>query len=140
MKYRFEKVDEDTTKLIYKDKEFEIKKDVELTKKIQSIYLNGRTKMMVDLAKQGISKKDLVIEKKEAGKTYYDNSNVIEIENTYIQMASLDLYNDISKKYTGMELQELMEDIGLNEIDSEKFGEEFSQALQGKVKTPSKGK
>lgn len=140
MKYRFEKVDEDTTKLIYKDKEFEIKKDVELTKKIQSIYLNGRTKMMVDLAKQGISKKDLVIEKKEDGKTYYDNSNVIEIENTYIQMASLDLYNDISKKYTGMELQELMEDIGLNETDSEKFGEEFSQALQGKVKTPSKGK
>lgn len=140
MKYRFEKVDEDTTKLIYKEKEFEIKKDVELTKKIQSIYLNGRTKMMVDLAKQGISKKDLVIEKKEDGKTYYDNSNVIEIENTYIQMASLDLYNDISKKYTGMELQELMEDIGLNEIDSEKFGEEFSQALQGKVKTPSKGK
>ena len=137
MKYKFERIDSDTTKLSYKGKEFEIKRDVDLTKKLQSLYMKARTKMMVDLSKEGISKKDLVIERKENGKTYYDNSNITEIENSYIQMASLDLYNDISKKYTNMELQELMEDIGLTEEEAEQFGAGFSKALQGDVKTPS---
>lgn len=137
MKYKFERIDSDTTKLSYKDKEFEIKRDVDLTKKLQSLYMKARTKMMIELSKEGISKKDLVIERKENGKTYYDNSNITEIENSYIQMASLDLYNDISKKYTNMELQELMEDIGLTEEEAEQFGAGFSKALQGDVKTPS---
>lgn len=138
MKYKFEKVDNDTTKLSYKEKEFDIKRDVQLTKKVQSIYMKARTKMMVDLAKEGITKKDLVIERKENGKTYYDNTNVTEIEQNYIQMASLDLYNEICKKATGMEFDELMEDIGLTENEAEKFGEEFGKAIQGKTKTPSK--
>jgi hypothetical protein len=138
MKYKFEKVDNDTTKLSYKEKEFDIKRDVQLTKKVQSIYMKARTKMMVDLAKEGITKKDLVIERKENGKTYYDNTNVTEIEQNYIQMASLELYNEICKKATGMEIDELMEDIGLNENEAEKFGNEFSLAIQGKTKTPSK--
>lgn len=137
MKYKFEKIDNDITKLSYKDKEFEIKKDVKLIKETQGIYKTARTQMMIDLTKQGVTKKDLVIEKKENGKTYYDNSNLTEIENTYIQMASLDLYNKISKRFTGMELQELMEDIGLTADEAEKFGTEFSEALQGKTKTPS---
>ena len=137
MKYCFKKIDNDTTKLSYQDKEFEIKKDVELAKETQGIYKTARTQMMIELSKQGITKKDLVIEKKENGKTYYDNSNLTEIENTYIQMASLDLYNKISKRFTGLELQELMEDIGLTTEEAEKFGSEFSEALQGKTKTPS---
>ena len=140
MKYKFEKIDSDTTKLSYKDKEFEIKRDVDLTKKMQGLYMKARTKMMVDLAKEGITKKDLTIEKKENGKTYYDNSNVTEIENNYIQMASLDLYNEISEKYTGLDLQALMEDIGLNEDEAEEFGIEFTKALQGDVSTPSSKK
>lgn len=140
MKYKFEKIDNDTTKLSYKEKEFNIKRDVQLTKKVQSIYMKARTKMMVDLAKEGITKKDLVIERKENGKTYYDNTNVTEIEQTYIQMVSLELYNEICKKSTGMEFEELMEDIGLNENEAEKFGEEFSKAIQGKTKTPSEEK
>lgn len=137
MKYKFEKVDNDTTKLSYKDKEFEFKRDVDLTKKIQGLYANARTKMMVELSKQGITKKDLVIEKKENGKTLYDNSNLTEIENTYIQMASLELYNDITKKHTGMELQELMTNIGLTEKEAEQFGTDLTMAIQGDVKTPS---
>lgn len=138
MKYKFERIDNDTTRLSYKEKEFTIKRDVELTKKIQGIYMKARTKMMVDLAKEGITKKDLIIERKENGKTYYDNSNITEIEQNYIQMASLDLYNEICKSSTDMAIDELMEDIGLNESEAEKFGNEFSLAIQGKTKTPSK--
>lgn len=137
MKYKFEKIDDDTTKLIYKDKEFEIKRDVELTSKMQGVYMKARTKMMIDLSKQGITKKDLIIERKENGKTYYDNSNLTELEKYYTQMAFLEIYDDISKNVTGMIFQDLILDIGLNESETEKFGVDFSNALLGKTKTPS---
>lgn len=140
MKYKFEKIDDDITKLSYKDKEFEIKRDVELTAKMQSVYMKARTKMMVDLSKQGITKKDLVIEKKEKGKTYYDNSNLNELEKYYTEMAFLEIYDEISKEATGMIFQELISDIGLNENESEEFGLEFSDVLLGKQKTPSESK
>lgn len=140
MKYKFEKIDDDITKLSYKDKEFEIKRDVELTSKMQSVYMKARTKMMVDLSKQGITKKDLVIERKEKGKTYYDNSNLNELEKYYTEMAFLEIYDEISKEATGMIFQELILDIGLNENESEEFGLEFSNALLGKQKTPSETK
>lgn len=137
MKYKFEKIDDDTTKLIYKDKEFEIKRDVELTSKMQGVYMKARTKMMIDLSKQGITKKDLTIERKENGKTYYDNSNLTELEKYYTQMAFLEIYDDISKNVTGMIFQDLILDIGLSESETEKFGVDFSNALLGKTKTPS---
>ena len=140
MKYKFEKIDDDITKLSYKDKEFEIKRDVELTSKMQSVYMKARTKMMVDLSKQGITKKDLVIERKEKGKTYYDNSNLNELEKYYTEMAFLEIYDEISKEATGMIFQELILDIGLNENESEEFGLEFSNVLLGKQKTPSETK
>ena len=137
MKYKFEKIDNDITKLIYKDKEFEIKRDIDLIKNTQGLYLKARTKMMVDLSKQGITKKDLIIEKKENGKTYLDNSNITELEKNYTEMAFLELFDDISIKYTKMNFTELMEDIGLTNNESEKFGLDFSEAIQGKTKTPS---
>lgn len=140
MKYKFEKIDDDTTKLSYKDKEFEIKRDVELTSKMQSVYMKARTKMMVDLSKQGITKKDLVIERKEKGKTYYDNTNLNELEKYYTEMAFLEIYDEISKEATGMIFQELILDIGLNETESEEFGLGFSNALLGNTKTPSEKK
>lgn len=137
MKYKFEKIDDDTTKLSYKDKEFEIKRDVELTSKMQSVYMKARTKMMIDFSKQGITKKDLVIERKEKGKTYYDNSNLNELEKYYTEMAFLEIYDEISREATGMIFQELISDIGLNESESEAFGLEFSNVLLGNTKTPS---
>lgn len=140
MKYKFEKIDDDITKLSYKDKEFEIKRDVELTSKMQSVYMKARTKMMVDLSKQRITKEDLTIEKKENGKTYYDNSNLNELEKYYTEMAFLEIYDEISKEATGMIFQELILDIGLNENESEEFGLEFSKALLGNTKTPSETK
>lgn len=140
MKYKFEKIDDDITKLTYKDKEFEIKKDVELTAKMQGVYMKARTKMMLELSKEGITKKDLVIERKANGKTYYDNSNINELEKYYTEMAFLEIYDEISKEATGMIFQDLILDIGLNENESEEFGLEFSNALLGNTKTPSEKK
>lgn len=140
MKYKFEIVDNDTTKLTYKDKEFKIKRNINLLKKTQEVYFKARTKMMVDLTKQGITKKDLIIEKKENGKTYYDDTNIREIENNYIEMENLEIYNSIAEDYTGMSWIELIEDIGLEESDIEEFAFNFAKSLQGKDKTPSEEK
>ena len=140
MKYKFEIVDNDTTKLTYKDKEFKIKRNINLLKRTQEVYFKARTKMMVDLTKQGITKKDLIIEKKENGKTYYDDTNIREIENNYIEMENLEIYNSIAEDYTGMSWIELIEDIGLEESDVEEFAFNFAKSLKGKDKTPSEEK
>lgn len=140
MKYKFEVIDNDTTKLTYKDKEFKIKRNINLLKRTQEVYFKARTKMMVDLTKQGITKKDLIIEKKENGKTYYDDTNIREIENNYIEMENLEIYNSIAEDYTGMSWIELIEDIGLEESDIEEFAFNFAKSLQGKDKTPSEEK
>lgn len=140
MKYKFEIVDNDTTKLTYKDKEFKIKRNINLLKRTQEVYFKARTKMMVDLTKQGITKKDLIIEKKENGKTYYDDTNIREIEDNYIEMENLEIYNSIAEDYTGMSWIELIEDIGLEESDVDEFAFNFAKSLQGKDKTPSEEK
>ncbi len=138
MKYEFISVDEDTTKLKYGEKEFEIKKDVRLIHDLQEINSKARKKMIFDLAKEGLTLKNLTIEVKEGNKTFYDNSNINELEQTYIQEQTLEMFSEIAKRFTGMELAELMVDIGLeSEGEVSRFAEELTSAIVGK-KTPSK--
>lgn len=140
MKYEFIKIDDDITQLKYKDKVIEIKKTVDLIRKMQSIPALAKTKMMIDLTKQGISSKDLVIVKKEGNKTFYDNSNLQEIEKAYNDQASIDLVNDICKEKCGLDLIELIQELDLDENETEKFSQELIGSLIGleKDKFPSK--
>ena len=126
MKYEFIKVDEDTSKLKYKDKEFEIKRNVKLVSEMQELIKKARLNMIMDLSKQGISIDSLTIEKKENGKTYYDNSNKLAIEKIYQEQATLEYFNNLVERITNMTLEALLEDIGLS---TEKEGEQFSQKL-----------
>lgn len=138
MKYEFKPIDEDTTELIYRGKKFTIKKDVELIKKMQECNVKARMKLMTDLTKAGMSKKDLTIERHEGNKTYYDNSNFLSVEETYIQQATQEIYDDICKSYTKMSLTELMIDIGLdftNNSEVEKFGLDLTKALTNEIKS-----
>lgn len=137
MKYEFQQKDADTTILKYKDRSYEIKKDIELVSKLQSVNAKGRTKMYVELTKQGIKKEDLVITTIKDGKTYVDNSNLNALEKEYIQLEGYNLMNELCIKYFNMNLEELINDIGLNAEESEKFGNLLAEALSGK-KTPSK--
>jgi hypothetical protein len=139
MKYTFTSIDTDITELTYKDKRYEIHKDIDLMKKMQSIPIKARTNMMIDLSKQGISKKDLVIERKEGNKTYYDNSNLLEIEEAYSNQASIDIIDELCQKYFNMGLADLITDIGLEDKEAEKFGVDLMSAFSGidKDKFPS---
>lgn len=139
MKYEFIKVDSDITKLKYKDKDFDIKKDINLMKKMQSIPVVAKTKMMIDLSKQGITSKDLVIVTKNGDKTFYDNSNIQEIEEAYYNQASVDIIDELCQKYFSMGLLDLIQDIDLNEKEVEIFSQELIVAFSGieKEKFPS---
>ena len=136
MKYNFVKIDEDTTELTYKDKKFAIKRDIDLEKRIQESIPRARILMNAELSKMGMTKKDLIIERREGNKTYYDNSNIMDTEEQYQAIATMQVFDEIVQKYCNMTLVELMQDIGLdveNESDeNEKFGLELTTALTGK--------
>jgi hypothetical protein len=132
MKYQFIQEDTDTSILKYKDKEYEIKKDVELVSKLQSVNKDARLTMYSDLVKKGISKDDLVITTKKDGKTYVDNSYLDELEKQYLRDEQYNLFNDLCRNYFNMSLEELVIDIGLNPDESQKFGNELGEAISGK--------
>lgn len=135
MKYKFTKIDDDTTELSYKDKKFIIKKDVELLSKMESLPRRARIKMGSDLAKDGMTFKDLEVEKKEGNKTYIDKSTLIETERMYQDLIANEIFSEITQKYTNMSFIELLEDIEINVSElggdeRDQFIKEFLQSLR----------
>lgn len=134
MKYEFIKKTDDIRILKYGDKEFEFKVNIKLISEIQSIISEARIQMIQDFAKKGQSIKDLVIEKKENGKTYYDNSNKIELEKIYNEKLTLEFFNNKCKELFKMDLIDLMQDIKLEtEEETDKFAKELIENLSGKI-------
>lgn len=137
MKYQIIKNGTDDYTLKYKDKEFNYKSDIELMSKLQSAPKLARIEMLKDLAKEGISLKDFTIESRNEGKTYFDNTNKNELENTYIQNKMLEIIDNTCKEKFNLSFTELLLDIGLeNQQEQEKFSSELGSSLMGKF--PSK--
>lgn len=123
MKYQFKKVDADTTELVYKDKSYTFKKDVDLLTKMESLQVRAKRKMVLDLAKEGLTEKDLIVERREGNKTLVDKSNLLSLEKDYLDLVSNEILNEITTKYTNMTLPELLKDIEIN-ISSEGLKEQ----------------
>ena len=88
--------------------------------------------MIKELSNQGISLKDLVIEKHEGNKTFYDNTNKEELEQAYQNEATLDFFDNKCKELFGMDLTSLINDIGLEEeTEISGFSETFVNILTG---------
>lgn len=133
MKYEFKKNATDEYTLKYQDKEFNFKSDVDLTSKLQQAPKLARIEMIKDLAKDGISMKNFTIEEKKDGKTYYDNTNKIELENTYIQNKQLEIIDNVCKEKFNKTMLELIMDIGLDEKEAEKFASDLGSYLSGNI-------
>ena len=103
---------------------------------MQKLVMKSRIKMIQDFAKDGISIKDLTIEIKKDGKTYYDNSNKIELEKVYQEQEYLLFFDEKCQEIFDMDLQELIADIGLTEEETEKFGKDLMNHLSGKTPLP----
>lgn len=139
MKYKFEKVNEDYYKLIYKEKEFALKSSVRVISELQSLVVNARKQMITELAKNGSSIKNLTIETKENGKTYYDNSNAKELEKIYQEEATMNYFNNKCLELFDMDLQSLLSDIGLENADEvQQFTTDLITCLSGKDLIPTK--
>lgn len=132
-KYTFKKIGTDDFSLEFGDKKYEFKITVNLIKEMQNIVKDARIKMLQDLSKQGVSIKDLVIVKKENGKTIYDNSNKEEMEKAFLDAESMSFFDKLCKKYFELELLELIQAIGLNDEETEKFTEELADVFAGKI-------
>lgn len=131
MKYQIVEVEEDTTELRYKDKKFRAKKNVGLLKEYEEIPHKAEIGFILDLKKDGLSINDLVSEVKKGNKSYIDYSNVDYLKGKYIERKQLEFFQNFCKNITGMSLEELIVDIGLNEEESVQFGIDFSQLING---------
>lgn len=136
--YKIEYVDEDKRVLKYKDKELEFTKDVELASKFQELAKRTKTRMIVDLAKQGISVNDLVIKTQKDGKTIEDHSNEDAIYKMYQGEEMLKILDEICTKYFNMTVVELIKDMELTQEQELKFGGDLMEALIGKQESPKK--
>lgn len=141
--YSFTKIDKDTTKLeceISGEKhEFEIKKTVELLKDLTSATHTSRNRLIKDLAKEGLTKSDLVKEVKKDGKTFYDSSSWDELEQSYYEEENQIILSNVIEKITGYDLITLVVEMSLNEKEIEDFSTQLVLALTGtKTETPSK--
>ncbi len=138
MKYEFIKVDDDNITLKYKDKEFNIKKDIDLLKKLGSIQQKAKIKMMADLKKDGLTVSDLEVERHEGNKTIIDKSNLTNLEKDYLDIVASEILNEITLKYTNKGLLEIFNDIGLNDDESVKFAYDLLFALKGELSPSGK--
>lgn len=121
MKYQFIKVDEDTTKLKYKDKEYTFTKTVGLIEKLQSSVHVGKANMMKFLKSRGETAKDYVITRTEGSKIIEDKSNLVELEQQFQGEARAEVFDDICKEFTNQTFAELLVDIGINVYDLEEL-------------------
>jgi hypothetical protein len=133
-KYEFIKVNEDTYKLKYKDKEFEIIRDVDIITKFQNVPNLARRRMLLDLAERGKGIGDLTIVRTTSdGKTIYDNRTEIEMEKTYSTEIQVEMLDNASKKYFGKSMVNVALDIGLEtENEAIEFSKQFVRVLTGK--------
>ena len=139
MKYEFIKIDEDTTKLKYKEKEFDFKRTVGLLEKLQKVNFNAKIKMMKSLKEQGMTSNDLIVVTTEGGKTKEDKSNLVELEQYFIGLESASIYDEICKEFTKMSFTTLLIDIGIDPENSEEikdFTIKLSMAIMNKEDTP----
>lgn len=133
MKYNFS-CENDNITLKYKDKEFTFKRDVKLISELQGLVMEARQRMIEDYAEKGKSIKSLTIETKKDGKTYYDNSNKNELEKIYQEKVTIEFYNNKCIELFGMDLTNLMQDIGLTtEEEGSKFANDLLTNLSGNI-------
>jgi len=135
-KYKITKNGVDDYTLEYKGKKFDFHTDLKMMSKIQGATKTARLKMINDATKEGISLKEYTKEIKKDGKTYYDNTNKEELEKIYIDDEISNVFNEICKENFNQDLMTLIQDIGLDDNEIEKFSQELSEALLGK--TPSR--
>lgn len=131
MKYEIIKEGLDDYILKYKDQKIRFKSTVNIVNRLQETTKKARMQMVMDLAKEGKTIKDLIVETEKNGKVIQDHSNKDFIEEGYLQQAQSEVFNEAIKEMFGVSLEELVVEIGLNENEVVKFGEDLGKCIVG---------
>lgn len=141
--YRFEKISEDTYKLIG-NKEFTFTRTIDLAKTLQSLDMETTIILADILAERGetFENTKLKIERKEGNKTIVDESNFDRVKEQARNIAMYNILDKIFKKLFGLGYLELITQIGLdtnNLPEIEKFVTDLTNVLVNGIKeqTPS---
>lgn len=132
MKYKIIKNGVDDYTLKYKDKEIKFKSKVGLVSELQEVNKKARLQMIKELAEQGMTIKDLIIETEKDGKTIMDHSNKDFLEEGYIQTMQGEVFLKVIEETLKVDYNQLIQDIGLTTEDEiTKFSEEIGSAITG---------
>ena len=135
MKYQIIKNGQDDYMLKYKDKVINFHNDVEIVSELQNVNMLAKKRMIKELIKEGITLNELTKEIKKDGKTYYDNSNKDELIKAYTEEETLNLFKKGIQKMLGMDLLELMNDIGIEtQEESEELSKKLGEILAGRFR------
>jgi len=133
MKYQIIKNGQDDYTLKYKDKEINFHSDVETVTELQDVYELGKERLVLELAEKGKTIGELVKVIHKDGKTYYDHSNKDMMIEIYTQKEMSRIFQKAIKKMLGIELVELIKEIGITEkAESEQLSKELGEVLLGR--------
>lgn len=118
--YKFEKINEDTYKLITDEKEFTFTRTVDLAKELQKLDLYTTSYLVDMLAERGetIDNTKLRIEKKVDGKIIVDESNLNFLKQKAKDLAFMDILDKITKKIFGIDFITTLSTINVDETDT----------------------
>ena len=97
-KYEIIKNGLDDYTLKYKDQEIHFRSNVSIVSELQDVTRRARLKMVQDLAKDGMTIKDLVVETEKDGKTILDHSNKDFIEESYVKQEQASVFQNVIEK------------------------------------------
>lgn len=137
--FKIEQIDEDSYKVksLVNNNELIFKKNIELSRKIQSVNANARLNMIKWMKSEGIKKSDLIETINKNGKVIYDETMYRDVERGFIEDEAIktagSIFNTLFHKTTEETLLEL--EI-LDENEANRLGTEINAILTNK--NPSK--
>lgn len=135
--FNITKIDEDTYSLssLANGETLIFKKNVQLSRKIQSVNANARLKMIQWMKDNQITKNDLIDKRTENGKIIYDETNYREIERGFINDETISLSQNITNTLFNMDMEALLLKLGFtndDEKEANRLGTEINKILTEK--------
>lgn len=134
-----EQIDEDTYKVksLINEKELSFKKNIELSRKIQSVNANARLNMIKWMKSEGLKKSDLIETTTKNGKVIYDETVYRDLERGFIEDEAIKIVGQIFNILFNKSIEEVMLELNItDENEGNRFGVEIRSVLSNK--TPSK--
>lgn len=137
--YRFEKINEDTYKLITEDNEFTFTRTIDLVRELQRVDMYTTSYMADMLAERNetFENTKLIVKRQEGNKTIVDESNLNKLKEQAKNLATYDVMNNIFNKICGTGYLQLIKALKIdvkNTNEVQKFVSEFTSVLINGIK------